>query len=666
MKFASSPDGWLAGTCLLLLLSLGIGPLSSATNQDGTTGGEEEEEESCEDMKPYANFGFDLTGTGINLVDGQNPPQPKRRPGQPGRAPPGPVHPDSLPPHVITQPTGSETCNVDSHGYMCEFVKSCGNLAPRRQGYILNGQRAEEAEFPSFVQLKLPDGTSCGGVIVSDWHVVTAAHCVVKFDFEHPRFKPPVLHYSLFTVYVGSIERWPRPDPRRQEYPVAKICVSRVFQMRSNVSQVRGDIAMIRLGRKIVFNERVQPACWPYKFRAQPQLTGDHSNCYATGMGDAGKAPSDQLMKWRIQVDVCNRDPLDPNQTHLCVRQHKDHGPRLAVVCHGDSGGPVFCADPSGRFILSGIISWGPSTCVHSPDVGITRLDDILEYAQLSSGECALNNPDKPLDRPRCDQTHEGPMCAESSTCGTTRGVPYMNSANVARPYEYPFFVSVRANGDAKRCSGALIGSLHVATSKTCLTLADGTLARAKDVSVFVGSKSGDDFDENQRKQVQVASYCYSKRRMITLNGREGDPHKLVILMLEIPLMFYQDIQPACWPYKFRDAKSLIANGDCVLLGRSRTDSRNPNGELLRIPVTEMRCFNQASGYNCFNSLTPYVTTCGDIGSPIACRDTYSQWVLVAVVENTTICLSHKQIIASPIDGELDKVLALCKDTATT
>ena len=256
MKFAFAPNGWLAGTCLLLLVSLKVGSLSGASKGHGTTSGEldsgeeEEEEEACEEMKPYANFGFDLTGTGINLVDGQNPPQPKRAPGQP-------VQPN-LPPHVITHPTSPETCDPQRHGYMCKFVKNCGNMAQTRRGYIFNGQRAREAEFPSFVQLKTPDGRACGATIVTDWHVVTAAHCVVRQDTNHTRLKPPTLHHSLFTVFAGSIERWPRPDPHRQEYPVAKICVSKVFKFTPNVFVVRGDVAIIRVGRRIVFNERVQ------------------------------------------------------------------------------------------------------------------------------------------------------------------------------------------------------------------------------------------------------------------------------------------------------------------------------------------------------------------------------------------------------------------------
>ena len=53
---------------------------------------------------------------------------------------------------------------------------------------------------------------------------------------------------------------------------------------------------------------------------------------------------------------------LNITQQMLCAGELADSGMRAS--CHGDSGGPFVCKEPSsGTFFLQGAVSWGSGNC---------------------------------------------------------------------------------------------------------------------------------------------------------------------------------------------------------------------------------------------------------------------------------------------------------------
>ncbi|XP_046411718.1 tryptase delta-like [Neodiprion fabricii] len=88
---------------------------------------------------------------------------------------------------------------------------------------IINGQQANPADFPFLVRL-VADGNLCGGSIISNYWIVTAAHCIVRARCQAIEIyrsnwqlgQPPQIHAAQCVIH-------PQNDPRRYAFDVALI-----------------------------------------------------------------------------------------------------------------------------------------------------------------------------------------------------------------------------------------------------------------------------------------------------------------------------------------------------------------------------------------------------------------------------------------------------------
>ncbi|XP_030645965.1 chymotrypsin A-like isoform X2 [Chanos chanos] len=215
-------------------------------------------------------------------------------------------------------------------------------IQPVVTGYsrIVNGEDAVPHSWPW--QVSLQDYTGhhfCGGSVINQFWVVTAAHCQVK---------------TSDRVILGEHNRASHNES------IQTMTIDRVFQHPSfDTSTLNNDVALIKLASPAQLNTRVSPVC----------LAGTYDNfpaglkCVTSGWGRTkhnvpeGATILQQTVLPLLTNTECQRYWRDQiSDAMICA------GAAGADTCMGDSGGPLVC-QKSGAWTLVGIVSWGRSTC---------------------------------------------------------------------------------------------------------------------------------------------------------------------------------------------------------------------------------------------------------------------------------------------------------------
>ena len=207
--------------------------------------------------------------------------------GPPEPSTPGP---STLPPTPTwgTSPTPSSTVSettttTTSGGSVC----NCG--IPNRPNRIFGGSETDPNEYPWVVYLDIGRTFLCGGSIISNQHVLTAAHCV---DGD--------VTASDLRVFVGTHDRT-RPA---KIVDISSININPSW----TGSLTRGsDSAVLTLAESVPFSDTVRPLCMP----VDPSKSFEGQTAVASGWGldDNGGIPN-RLRDVNVEIisnDQCRR-----------------------------------------------------------------------------------------------------------------------------------------------------------------------------------------------------------------------------------------------------------------------------------------------------------------------------------------------------------------------
>ena len=344
---------------------------------------------------------------------------------------------------------------------------------------VVNGEQGSMAEWPFLVALAKKStfetqgfliAQFCGGTLVSDTLVVTAAHCVrgrkpADLVVGSPGPSGALSGLTLQVRDVTGIEIYPDYDPRSFAGDIAVITLDLPLAGIPTLSPATPDEAKTLAAARATVRvagwgatNKTEPWKFPDVFRTGDLTAFPKSSCgggkdfVIDGITFSGYGPSDVDPAAMLCADgVRNGRPVD--------------------ACVGDSGGPLVGGTGDGRRLV-GIVSWGLEVCGSPRGPGIyTRVSTYADFL----ADAGVPFDTDPVDRP------EPPQLLRVNTTPTSVTAVVRGSSEGPQPDTYA--VTAQApDGSISECTvpapalpqrarctieGLVTGSTYVVTARS-------------------------------------------------------------------------------------------------------------------------------------------------------------------------------------------------------
>ncbi|XP_059474194.1 brachyurin-like [Neocloeon triangulifer] len=239
------------------------------------------------------------------------------------------------------------------------------NAIPPKSNRIVGGQLATRGQFPYQAALIIDGGVFCGGSLVSENFVLTAAHCADGF--------------SSWQVHLGAQSLSATEDGRViLESTTAKI------HEQYDPFLIENDVALITLPSTVVLSQYIQTIRLPAKSNTDLY---EGVTARASGWGltsDASSSVSDTLNFVDLPT-ITNQECTDIYgiifDSNICTS-----GAGGLNICSGDSGGPLVVPEADGELTLIGVTSFGASIgCEQGLPAGFSRASSFITWIETNS-----------------------------------------------------------------------------------------------------------------------------------------------------------------------------------------------------------------------------------------------------------------------------------------
>ncbi|XP_044843596.1 chymotrypsin-like protease CTRL-1 [Mauremys mutica] len=213
---------------------------------------------------------------------------------------------------------------------------------------IVNGENAVPGSWPWQVSLQNRNGFHfCGGSLINQDWVVTAAHCEVRAGTD--------------VAVLGEYDRSSGAEPI-QVKSIARVIPHPYW----NEKTIDNDIALLKLASPAQLDARVSPVC----LATASESLASNPTCITTGWGrTSGTASSAAVQLQQVSLPLVTVSQCQQYWGSKITSSMICAGGAGASSCQMDSGGPlVYLKD--GAWTLIGIVSWGSNNCnVRTPAV---------------------------------------------------------------------------------------------------------------------------------------------------------------------------------------------------------------------------------------------------------------------------------------------------------
>ncbi|XP_067654173.1 chymotrypsin A-like [Haliotis asinina] len=248
-------------------------------------------------------------------------------------------------------PTNSSGSTIES--------RTCGITLVGHNHRIVGGGQAEPHEYPWQVSLRYKGQHLCGGTLIDDQWVLTAAHCFQQ------------TYGNYWTVGIGL------HDIYNVHYSQV-VDAARVFTHAGYSSSTNSnDVAIVKLAKRVdIQHKDTRTACLPDR-----DETFEGMVCTVTGWGAAYS--EGHIQRYLQEVDV----PIINNKLCAYYMGSHIHDSNICAgysqggkdACQGDSGGPLVCLK-GGVWKIVGVVSWGIGCGERNAPGVYTRVSSFIDW----------------------------------------------------------------------------------------------------------------------------------------------------------------------------------------------------------------------------------------------------------------------------------------------
>ncbi|KZC09429.1 Transmembrane protease serine 6 [Dufourea novaeangliae] len=235
----------------------------------------------------------------------------------------------TLPTIAAPSPVKDETCSP------CK----CGLTNTQKR--IVGGTETQVNQYPWMALMMFRGRFYCGGSIINSRYVLTASHCVDRFD---PK---------LITVRILEHDRNSSSEAQTQTFKVDKVMKHSGY----STFNYNNDIALVRLQEPIRFVGKMRPACLPDRAKTFAGI-----KAIVTGWGalEESGAISETLQEVSVPILTntecrASKYPSRRITDNMLCAGYKEGS---KDSCQGDSGGPLHVINGN-TYNIVGVVSWG-------------------------------------------------------------------------------------------------------------------------------------------------------------------------------------------------------------------------------------------------------------------------------------------------------------------